>query len=84
MAPSGAPGRSGDRGALGLGRARQDEEEGGAAALCAHLLAGAALQTALTDTCTDCGEVMSDEFLAAMASFLADLGDRGVLLGAAS
>ncbi|MBK9753356.1 MAG: putative DNA-binding domain-containing protein [Nannocystis sp.] len=54
-----------------------------AAALCSHLFAGACLQTALTDTCTDCGEVMSDEFLAAMASFLADLGDRGVLLGAA-
>ncbi len=53
-----------------------------AAALCTHLLAGVSLQVALADSCTDIGETMSDEFLAAMAGFLADLGERGVLLGA--
>jgi len=54
-----------------------------AAAVCARLLAGETLQAALTGACTDLGEAMDDEFLAAMASFLADLGERGVLLGAA-
>ncbi len=55
-----------------------------AAALCARLLAGEALQAALAGACEDVGELMGDEFLAAMASFLADLGERGVLLGAAA
>jgi hypothetical protein len=54
-----------------------------AAAVCARLLAGETLQAALTGACADLGETMDDEFLAAMASFLADLGERGVLLGAA-
>lgn len=54
-----------------------------AATLCTHLLAGATLQAALVDTCSELGEPMNDEFLAAMAAFLADLGERGVLLGAA-
>ena len=53
-----------------------------AAALCARLLAGEALQAALAGACSDVGEVMHDEYLAAMAAFLADLGERGVLLGA--
>jgi uncharacterized protein len=53
-----------------------------AAALCARLLAGEALQAALAGACTDVGETMHDEYLAAMAAFLADLGERGVLLGA--
>lgn len=53
-----------------------------AAALCTRLFAGEALQIALAGACTDIGEAMSDEFLAAMAGFLADLGERGVLLGA--
>ncbi len=54
-----------------------------AAAVCARLLAGETLQAALAGACADLGEVMNDEFLAAMASFFADLGERGVLLGAA-
>ncbi len=53
-----------------------------AAALCARLLAGEALQAALTGACADIDEPMNDEFLASMAGFLADLGERGVLLGA--
>jgi hypothetical protein len=53
-----------------------------AAALCERMLAGEALQAALAGACTDVGEAMSDEYLAAMAAFLADLGERGVLLGA--
>lgn len=53
-----------------------------AAAVCAHLLAGEPLQTALFAACEAVGEPMSDEFLASMAAFLADLGERGVLLGA--
>lgn len=53
-----------------------------AAAVCERLLAGDALQVALFGACEAIGEPMSDEFLAAMASFLADLGERGVLLGA--
>lgn len=55
-----------------------------AAALCDHLLAGATLQAALTHACAAVGEPLSDEFLASMAGFLADLGERGVLLGARS
>ena len=54
-----------------------------AAAVCARLLAGETLQTALADACVDLGETLDDEFLAAMANFFADLGERGVLLGAA-
>ncbi len=53
-----------------------------AAALCERLLAGESLQAALTGACAAVGEALDDEFLAAMASFLADLGERGVLLGA--
>jgi len=53
-----------------------------AAAVCARLLAGEVLQLALAGACTDIGEPMNDEFLASMAGFLADLGERGVLLGA--
>jgi hypothetical protein len=37
----------------------------------------------LIGACGDIGETLNDEYLAAMASFLADLGERGVLLGAA-
>ena len=44
--------------------------------------AGEPLQPALVGACEAVGEQMSDEFLAAMAAFLADLGERGVLLGA--
>ena len=55
-----------------------------AAALCEHLLAGASLQAALTSACAAVGEPLSDEFLASMAGFLADLGERRVLLGARS
>lgn len=54
-----------------------------AAALCARLLAHEPLQTALTGACQDIAETLNDEYLAAMASFLADLGERGILLGAA-
>ena len=54
-----------------------------AAAVCARLLAGATLQAALAGACEELGEALDDEFLAAMASFFADLGERGVLLGAA-
>lgn len=54
-----------------------------AAAVCARLLAGEPLQAALVGACAAVGEAMDDEFLAAMASFFADLGERGVLLGAA-
>lgn len=53
-----------------------------AAAVSERLLAGATLQAALVGACEAIGEPMSDEFLAAMASYLADLGERGVLLGA--
>ncbi len=53
-----------------------------AAALCQRLLAGETLQAALTGACEDIGEPMSDEFLGAMSHFLADLGERGALLGA--
>jgi hypothetical protein len=55
-----------------------------AAAVCERLLAGQSLQSALVGACEAVGEQLSDEFLAGMAAFLADLGERGVLLGAAS
>lgn len=54
-----------------------------AAAVCTRLLAGETLQAALTGACAELGQPLDDEFLAAMASFFADLADRGVLLGAA-
>lgn len=54
-----------------------------AAAVCERLLAGEALQVALTGACAELGQTLDDEFLAAMASFFADLAERGVLLGAA-
>lgn len=53
-----------------------------AAAVTARLLAGEPLQAALTGACAELGLALDDEFLAAMASFFADLADRGVLLGA--
>jgi hypothetical protein len=53
-----------------------------AAAVCERMIAGEPLQAALVGACEAVGEPMSDEFLAAMAAFLADLGERGVLLGA--
>lgn len=53
-----------------------------AAAVCERLIAGEGLQAALTGACAALGEPLDDEFLAAMATFLADLGERGVLLGA--
>ncbi len=53
-----------------------------AAAVSERLLAGATLQESLVGACSAVGEPMTDEFLAAMANFLADLGERGVLLGA--
>lgn len=54
-----------------------------AAALCTRLQNKEPLQSALIGACGDIGETLNDEYLAAMASFLADLGERGVLLGAA-
>lgn len=54
-----------------------------AAAVSERLFAGETLQAALTGACAEIGEPLSDEFLAAMANFLADLAERGVLLGAA-
>lgn len=54
-----------------------------AAALCTRLLHNEPLQAALVGACEDIDETLSDEYLAAMASLLADLGERGVLLGAA-
>lgn len=54
-----------------------------AAALCMRLQNNEPLQAALTGACQDIAETLTDEYLAAMASFLADLGERGVLLGAA-
>lgn len=53
-----------------------------AAAVVARLLAGETLQAALTGACAALQLALDDEFLAAMASFFADLAERGVLLGA--
>lgn len=53
-----------------------------AAAVCERLLAGESLQAALVGACAELGISLDDEFLAAMASFFADLAERGVLLGA--
>lgn len=54
-----------------------------AAAVVERLLAGATLQAALTGACAALEIALDDEFLAAMASFFADLAERGALLGAA-
>ncbi len=54
-----------------------------AAAVCTRLLAGEPLQAALMGACAELEQPLDDELLAAMASFFADLADRGVLLGAA-
>lgn len=53
-----------------------------AAATCERLLAGEVLQAALLGGCAAVGEEVDDEVLGAMASLLADLHERGVLLGA--
>lgn len=53
-----------------------------AAAVCERLLAGEPLQAALVGACAELELALDDEFLAAMASFFADLAERGVLLGA--
>lgn len=53
-----------------------------AAAVCARLIAGEALQAALTGACAELGAALDDEFLAAMAAFFGDLAERGALLGA--
>lgn len=54
-----------------------------AAAVVERLLAGEPLQAALTGACASLEIALDDEFLAAMASFFADLAERGALLGAA-
>lgn len=53
-----------------------------ATAVCERLLAGEALQPALVGACAEVGVALDDEFLAAMASFFADLAERQVMLGA--
>lgn len=47
-----------------------------------HLMAGATLQAAIRDGCAQVGIAMDDGALASIAALLADLGERGVLLGA--
>jgi hypothetical protein len=54
-----------------------------AAAVTERLLAGATLQDALTGACAELGVPLDDELLGAMAAYLADLAERGALLGAA-
>ncbi len=53
-----------------------------AATLCEELSAGATLQAALVQASAAAGAALDDAFLADMAGFLADLAERGVLLGA--
>ncbi|HEY8377321.1 MAG TPA: putative DNA-binding domain-containing protein [Nannocystis sp.] len=53
-----------------------------AAAVTARLLAGETLQAALTGACAELEIALDDEFLAAMAAYLADLAERKALLGA--
>lgn len=53
-----------------------------AAEVTARLLAGDALQVALTGACAQLEVPLDDEFLAAMAGYFADLAERGALLGA--
>lgn len=47
-----------------------------------RLMAGEALQAAIRDGCAQLGTPMDDETLASIATLLADLGERGLLLGA--
>lgn len=54
-----------------------------AAAVTVRLLAGEPLQAALVGACAELEVPLDDEFLAAMASYFADLAERGALLGAA-
>jgi uncharacterized protein len=53
-----------------------------ATAAIAHLLRGEALAEALRGTAADLGEALDDDKLAAAAELLADLAERGVVLGA--
>lgn len=53
-----------------------------AARILERLLAGDPLGTALVAACTDLGEPLTDAVVAGAAQLLADLGERGVLLGA--
>ena len=56
-----------------------------AAAILTELLErGAPLRQAIVDGCVAAGEEMNDEILAGTAQLLADLAERGVLLGPAS
>ena len=51
-------------------------------AVLAGLMAGEGLQTAIREGCAQVGIAMDDGALASIAALLADLGERGVLLGA--
>lgn len=53
-----------------------------AAAILDRLLAGQSLGTAIPAACADQGRAADDAVLASTAALLADLGERGVLLGA--
>lgn len=53
-----------------------------AAAILERLLAGDALGAAMTAACRDRGAALDESVLAGAARLLADLGERGVLLGA--
>lgn len=53
-----------------------------AAAIVERALAGAPLGEALAGACAASGEALSDEVLAGLARLLAELAERGVLLGA--
>lgn len=53
-----------------------------ARAVLERLMAGEVLQAALRDGCAQIGTPMDDQALATIATLLADLGERGVLLGA--
>jgi hypothetical protein len=54
-----------------------------AAAVTQRLQAGEPLQAALMGACAELELALDDEFLGAMASYFADLAERGALLGAA-
>ncbi len=53
-----------------------------AAAILERLLAGAPLGAAMVEACQVTGDVLGQDVLAGAAHLLADLGERGVLLGA--
>jgi len=53
-----------------------------AGAIATHLIAGEPLGAALGAACAETGHTLDDAILADTARLLADLGDRGVLLGA--